>query len=125
MDVKQAHRMLDFLESFIPLVLVPMNPDMYNPEEGCELDVDKIYSLSLQRGDLLSEDQREVSLWVRCELSEDTWWALRQHYVRLHETLKTLNGLRIINYQRSSFGSDKTPYLLIDLAEDEHIQNTF
>lgn len=124
MNTQQAQRMLNFLESFIPLALVPMNPDMYSPKEGCELDVEKVYSLSIQRGDEWLDDERKFSQWIKCEFPGHTW-AARQHYDRLREAIKSLDGIRVVNYRRPEYRDEETPYILIDLTEDEHIRETF
>ena len=124
MNTQQAQKMLGFLESFVTLALVPMNPDMYDPAEECELDVDNVYSLSLTDGDEWFDDKGEFSKWVKCEFHAHPWEA-KQHYKRLREAIKGVEGLRVVSYRQPRYDSKETPYLLLDLADHEHVRQVF
>ena len=125
MNSQQAQKMLDFLESFVTLALVPMNPDMYDPEEECELDMDKVFSLSLTEGDEWLDEEGEFEKWVRCTITVPSHWETQQHYKRLREAVKALDGIEVISYRLPRYDSDESPYLLLGLTDHDHLREIF
>lgn len=125
MTKDQAEKMVATLEALAMLAVLPLSEQFYEPEQGCEQDVEKIVQVYTTQGEEWLDDEGDFSRWAKIEILTSSTFESRTHYERIWKALQGFEGLDIISYRRPHYARAAVPYIIVDLAKHEHLRGAF